>query len=529
MKMIHHIKKSPVWLVTIMLVLSVGCSDLEETPDYINPDSFYKTANDLKLGVNAIYDDLTVGSGDWFNLYYNRYVFECLVGYQVGWEKQPLQYNLGNVSPQDDVIEAYWGQCYRSINRANAIIESAEKITDPANEELLSRLKGEAHFLRAFYIYGLLSYFDNAPLSISATVDLNNLPSNSGGTRALIDQIYADCNAAAAVLPAAYTGADLGRATKWAARTILLKTQLWDEKWTDAKATAEDIVNTSGMNLYTDFAFNFDTEHENMGERIFEGQVSAKANANEYNNHSAHFNPEDLPTDFGGAGWSWLSATQDFRASYDDNDLRIAATFVESYPTARTAKNSNGEYPMVKWSKDASYNLSRFGGIVDPNANPNNPSELIFGKAWSGKITEIVQGGSWTDTERNTIYLRYADVLLAHSEACNESGTGDPYFGINEVRGRAGLADLSGLSQSALRDAIVAERMQEFAFEQVLYPELRRKSTFGGTPDYLGDYIKRYASTYGLTRVPKAKDYVLPIPLKETLGNPNVTQNQQWQ
>lgn len=531
MKIIDKInKKSTVcWLITAMLVLTVGCSDLEETPDYINPDTFYTSANELELGVNAIYDDLTMGNSDWFNLFYNRYVFECLIGYQVGWEKQPLQYNLGNVTSQDDVIEAYWGQCYRSIYRANAVLEIVDEIDDPANTELLARLKGEAQFLRAFYYYGLLSYFDNVPLTIATESDLDNLPSNSGGTRAIIDQIYEDCSAAAEVLPSSYTGDDIGRATKWAAKTILMKTQLWDNKWTDAKATAEDIIANSGMELYSDFSFNFDTEHENMGERIFEGQVSAAANANEYSNHSAHFNPEDLPTDLGGAGWGWLSATQDFRGSYDDNDARIDGTFIESYQTGRTAKTSSGEFPVVHWSKTASYNLSRFGGVVDPNADPDDPSELVFAKAWSAKLTEIRSGGSYTTTEKNTIYLRYADVLLGHSEACNESGTGDPYMGINEVRDRAALTNLSGLTQPQLRDAIVKERMQEFAFEQVLYPELRRKSTFGGTPDYLGDYIKHFAETYSVSRQPKAKDYVLPIPLKETLGNPNVTQNQVWQ
>ncbi len=188
--------------------LLLGCSDLEETPDYINPNTFYKSATELQLGVNAIYDDLTMGSGDWFNYFYNRYVFECLIGYQVGWEKQPLQYNLGNVSPQDDVIEAYWGQSYRSINRANELLEAAEKVDDPANAATIERLKGEAKFLRAFYYYGLLSYFDNAPISLKGTKDLTNLPSNSGGTRALIDQIYADCNAAAEVLPESYYGCE---------------------------------------------------------------------------------------------------------------------------------------------------------------------------------------------------------------------------------------------------------------------------------------------------------------------------------
>lgn len=515
-------------LIILVIGMIVGCSDLEETPDYINPDTFYKSAKELELGVNAIYDDLTMGGEDWFNYFYNRYVFECLIGYQVGWEKQPLQYNLGNVSPQDDVIEAYWGQSYRSINRANEVLEAAEKIDDPENQALIDRLKAEAKFLRAFYYYGLVSYFDNAPISLKGTKDLSDLPSNSGGVRAVIDQIYADCEAAALVLPPSYTGADLGRATKWAAKTLLMKAQLWDKNWPDAKTTAEDIINNSGIDLFDDFSHNFDVDHENMGERIFEGQVSAAANADEYSNHSAHFNPEDYPTELGGAGWSWLSATQDFRASYDPDDKRIAGTFMESYPTARTKKDDSGNFPIVRWSATAPYNLSRFGGIVDSNADPNNPAELIFGKAWSAKITEE-NIGAYINTEKNTIYMRYADVLLGHSEACNESGTGDPYSGINKVRERAGFTTpLSGLTQPELRDAIVKERMQEFAFEQVLYPELRRKSTFNGTPDYLGDYIKHFITLYGVSRELKAKDYVLPIPLKEIQGNPNVSQNDVW-
>src|SRR5687767_4220334 len=162
-KSIRNHRSRPV-MMAVILGLLLGCSDLEETPDYINPNTFYKSATELQLGVNAIYDDLTMGSGDWFNYFYNRYVFECLIGYQVGWEKQPLQYNLGNVSPQDDVIEAYWGQSYRSINRANEILEAAEKVEYPDNAATIERLKAEAKFLRAFYYYGLLSYFDNAPI-----------------------------------------------------------------------------------------------------------------------------------------------------------------------------------------------------------------------------------------------------------------------------------------------------------------------------------------------------------------------------
>ncbi len=510
------------FLVALMAA-GVGCSDLKENPDFINPDTFYKSATELQLGVNGVYDDLNSGFSGYF---YDRYVFECLTGDQIGWEKGPLQYNLGNVSSADEYIEAYWQISYRSINRANAIIETADGLKDPANDALIKRLKAETQFLRAFYYYGLLSYFDNPPLTTKSTKGISDLPANTGGKRVVIDQIYADAKAAAEVLPASYTGANVGRATKWAAKAILMKAQLWDEKWADAKTTAEDIIANSGIQLFDTFGHNFDLAHENQGERMFEAQVSAGANANEYNVHSAHFNPEDYPSDLGGAGWSWLSAPQEFRAAYDTKDKRIDATFIESYPTGRFGK-VDGQYPMVKWSPKADFNLSRFGGIVKSDANPRDPAQLIFGKAWSGKIVEL--GTNWTNTEKNTVYIRLADVLLGHSEACNESGQGDKFVSINKVRARAGLAALSGLSQTALRDAIIQEREQEFAFEQVMYPELRRKSKFGAKPDYLGDRINNYITKYKAGRTLKARDYVLPLPLKEMQGNPNVTQNKEWQ
>ncbi len=505
----------------------MSCSDLTEKPDFINPSSFYTSATELELGVNAVYDDLTMGNNEGWSHFYNRYVFECLVGHQVGWEKGPLQYNLGNISAADDYIITYWKQCYRAIDRANGIIETAETMTDPANTAKISRIKGEALFLRAFYYFELLRYFDNPPLKVNSTKSYNDLPSNDGGMRAVIDQIYKDCNAATALLPESYTGPNAGRATKWANLTILMKTQLWDQKWTEAKATAETIINTGGFKLFEDFSHNFDLAHENMGERIFEGQASASANSSESTNNSAHFNPEDFPSQLGGSGWSWLSATKEFRMSYDDSDKRIDGTFIESYPSGRVKKTSAGDFAMVHWSPKADYNISRFGGLVDPAADPNKPEQLIFSKAWSGKLVELNRHNS--RTERNVIYLRYADVLLGHSEACNESGQGDAYMGINTVRERAGIAPLSGLSQSKLRDALIGEMMQEFVFEQVAYPELRRKSKFGGTPDYLGDYIKNYSSLYKVGRTPKAKDYVLPIPLIEIQGNPNVKQNAAWQ
>ncbi|MEK6480994.1 RagB/SusD family nutrient uptake outer membrane protein [Catalinimonas sp. 4WD22] len=516
--------KIPKLILVFAMLIPLACEELDENPDFITQDNFFTTAEQLELGVNAIYDGIGYGR-DWSNHFYNRYVFECRVGYQVGWEKGPLDFQNGNVNPGDDYIGTYWRISYENINRANAVIEKADDLKENgvSNTALLDRVKAEAIFLRAFYYYNLVRYFDDVPVTTQRTVSDQDLPSNENGKRIALDLIEGDLNAVADVLPESYAGEDVGRATKWAAMALLMKVYLLDEKWNEARTTAETIVNEGGFALFEDFAHNFDVAHENSGERIFEAQVSASANANEYNNHHSHFVPADLPNELGGVGWHWLNGTQAFRMKYDPEDKRIPGTFITEYPSNRVGLTDEGEYPIVRWSEDASYNLSRFGGMVSADADPNNPEELIFSNGWVAKWVEI--GTNANLTERNIVYLRYADVLLGHSEAANESGTGDAYFGINEVRRRAGLEPLSGLTQSELRDAIVEERVLEFAFEQETYPELKRKSTFGGEPDYLGDYIQEFIDTYDVDRTLSPRDYVLPIPLNETLGNPNVQQH----
>lgn len=514
-------------LLVCAFILPFACEELDENPDFITQDNFFTTAEQLELGVNAVYDGIAYGT-DWYNHFYNRYVFESLVGYQVGWEKGPLNFQNGNVDPGDEYIEAYWNLSYRNINRANAVIEKADELkeTGVSNTALLDRVKAEAMFLRAFYYFNLVRYFDNIPVTTKKTVDVSDLPSNENGKRNALDLIESDLMAAADVLPDSYSGDDVGRATSWAAKTLLMKAYLQGEKWNEARLTAEDIINNSGITLFDNFAHNFDVEHENSGERIFEAQVSASAAAGEFQNHHAHFVPGDLPNSMGGVGWHWLNGTQQFRERYDPADERIAATFISEYPTTRLGTNSAGELPVVKWSPDAPYDLSRFGGMVRADANPNVPEELVFGTAWVGKWVEV--GTPWTETEQNIVYMRYADVLLGHSEAANESGTGDPYMGINAVRERANLPALAGLSKDELRDAIVNEVVLEFAFEQKTYPFLRRKSTFGGEHDYLGKFIQEFIDEYNVDRQLSPKDYVLPIPLSEVLGNPNVKQNEPY-
>lgn len=54
---------------------------------------------------------------------------------------------------------------------------------------------------------------------------------------------------------------------------------------------------------------------------------------------------------------------------------------------------------------------------------------------------------------------------------------------------------------------------------QETYPELKRKSTFGGEQDYLGKCIQEFIDTYKVDQTVSPKDYVLPIRLAIPMGS----------
>ena len=67
---------------------------------------------------------------------------------------------------------------------------------------------------------------------------------------------------------------------------------------------------------------------------------------------------------------------------------------------------------------------------------------------------------------QNFVVYRFADVLLMKAEALNELGqTAQAAAPLNEVRYRAGLSGVSGLSQDEMREKIIHERRIELAFE----------------------------------------------------------------
>ncbi|MDR1381334.1 MAG: RagB/SusD family nutrient uptake outer membrane protein, partial [Tannerella sp.] len=131
----------------------------------------------------------------------------------------------------------------------------------------------------------------------------------------------------------------------------------------------------------------------------------------------------------------------------------------------------------------------------------------------------------------NSILIRYAEVLLTYAEARNEASGPDPsvYDALNQVRRREGVAmpDIQpGLTKEQLREAIRLERRIELALEGLYYSDILRWRTAeienNGTmhdADGVDIVVRKFRPD---------RDYLWPIPYNQTILNPNLLQNPNW-
>jgi hypothetical protein len=83
------------------------------------------------------------------------------------------------------------------------------------------------------------------------------------------------------------------------------------------------------------------------------------------------------------------------------------------------------------------------------------------------------------------------------AEAVNEqTGPANAYSYINQVRERAGVSDLSGLTQTTMRQAILDERGRELYAEGVRRQDLLRNGSYISTALAMGRSAQPYDTLY---------------------------------
>ena len=346
-----------------------------------------------------------------------------------------------------------WQGYYRAIFRANIAIERIPEVK--ANETLKKRLIAESKFLRAYFYFNLVRWYGDIPL-ITKQLTQNDFKQSRAKTTEVYTQIIADLKDAITNLPekSQYASADLGRATKGAARGLLSKVYLTTKDYVNAEKYALEVINSNEYSLLSDYGKIFTKEGENSSESLFEVQCTATEDRVNYDTNydgGSQYNEVQGVRGNPNLGWGFNRPSDSFIGEFEPGDPRREATILyegEVLPDGSAIIEKNPRVFNARFNQKAWV-------PAHPAYNGNGPGNIRL--------------------------LRYADVLLIAAEALNENGkTADALKYLNQVRKRARgaingiLPDVTTTEKTALRTAVWHERRVELGLEQHRWFELLR-------------------------------------------------------
>ncbi len=487
--------------LAVVAMVATSCNFLDRKPwDSVDTTNGFQTASDAEAAVNAAYQPL-----QWPKLYNMRiWTLDIIAGESVvgaGGGSDGLEtVEMANFIATSDNFAALdlWRGPSPGILRCNFVLANVPQMD--IDEDLKSRLLGEAHFLRAHYYFILVRLFGGVPMPTEPLTADSELKM----PRASVDEIYSliteDLKTAISVLPqrSEYSAKDIGRATKEAAMAELARVYLTYQpdqtKYQEVVRLCEEI-GSMGYDLAEDYSSLYDPLQQNGIESIFEVQYYGKTTQDFWSNEnqaswiSTYQGPRNSGMAAGCYGWN--QPTAEFVGQYEPGDVRKAKTIFYTGCPQFDGKTYSPSYSST------GYNVRKF-------------------------LLTKTQSPDYNTSNQNWIVTRYADVLLMQAEALNELGrTSDAEEPLYRVRKRAGLtsrAQVEGLSQEEMREKIIHERRIELAFEGHRWFDMLR---------YKNNYALDFLHSIGKSAASQ-KHLLFPIPLQEMEANELLTQNPGW-
>ena len=541
-------KKNYIYLTAaaLCMMLMSGCDDFLDTQNLTKKDTsnFPVNETDAVQMVNGIYSVMNRNLADPEEDPF--FIFDIASDDRLGGGSQS---NIG-AQGVDRLMNSYtnwmgpcWKQRYAGINRANNALETIDKVTEWSSKAAKDQLLCEIHFLRAFYYFNLAQVFNGVPLVLST--EPQNLP------RATPDEIYAqiasDLKKAIEYGPATrYPQFGDGRASRWSAEGMMARVWLFytgfygksdlplpaDEGGSISKSQVatwlEDCIQNSGYGLVSDQRNLWPYTNPYTGKDYkydIDNNLNWETDENKENMFAVKMSNKP--------GWS---ADAQLRHNRIVEFYGLRKTTADAFPFS-VQGYSNGpvcEKLWTDWEKDPDYagDYRRTGSICDrlveiPNyagdkakevENTNLLAKKYIGcEAYNSEGQRMLSYGYFYGSENNRqtgltqslVWLRFADVLLMHSELTDGKAIYNGKSGMNAVRQRAGLPDI-GYSLEALKK----ERRYELCFEAIRWNDLRRwgdvqeivrnqvgnnilneKAT--GTYKFTVDFMERYKATGG--------------------------------
>jgi hypothetical protein len=485
----------------------VSCSEkyLELTPsDVLTNANFFRTESDAQSALIGVYGQLQP-EATYGNLIDAANLDWTMSGdlYEQDQNTPRVQLEMLSLPADNIYINQMYTGLYQGISRANFVIERVGKMEN-LGAQVKPVILAQAKFLRALFYYKLVNYFGGVSLittELNATSKLDIPRSPAAEVWKLIES---DLTEAAAVLPTAWQGNNIGRATKGAALGFLVKSYLWQQKYAPAVTTSEQIVNLNLYGLLPNFRDVFRKTNENNRELLFSTQYSSVSDGSEGGGLDVRSAPRGAPGTFIGRG--------------ANSNFVPQTAWINAFE-----RDANGRI------KDLRY----WGVIIGPGEphqemtafvmpltfpNPHTRTGYIVTKYWFE--------ASPVSSPQNAPILRYAEALLNYAEALNETGrSSDAMRQVNILRARAGLTPKPlDLPKDQVLDAIFYERRMEFTWEPTgAFSDLNRRGRFM-------DFVKANRVDYPNIQAEtkpwlKERPILLPIPQAAFDVNKSLVQN----
>jgi starch-binding outer membrane protein, SusD/RagB family len=325
---------------------------------------------------------------------------------------------INEILPQSVLNLRLWTSCYRIIYEANAVLNGITNSTS-LSASVKTQLEGEAKFIRAFCHFYLVNLYGDVPL-ILTTYYRDNMVAPRTSVEKVYESIIADLISAKELLTNDYPSGEKVRVNKLAATALLARVYLYKEDWLNAEAQSTIVINS---NLY-DLNNNLDEVFlANSDEAIWQMIVPAFDDV------------DNKPTNEG-----LLFILQTTPGSSSINPVALSDTLFNSFESGDLRK-------------------SHWVGTLTAGGE-------VFHYPW--KYKNNVQGNN--TTSEYSMVLRFAEQYLIRAEArVHQVGKLSlAVADINEIRERAGLSPLSGVTvdtEAEVNSAIEQERKLELFVE----------------------------------------------------------------
>lgn len=536
-------------LTKLALSALLGCSVIAcdeasfldtSNPNEVTNDNFWRDEADANSAMATIYSPIRgqmYGNFGAFTGFQNQNVRADDV-WTIYDDLQTWDIAVFQNDPNTDRYD--FGSFYSSINRANVFLENIAKV--PMDDAKKDQMIGEAHFLRGFNYFLLVTNYGEAPLRLKPVVFTADAMAPSVSSEELWKQVVADMTEAKNRLPIDRPAEEAGRVTKGAAIAYLGKSYIWQKQYKEGKQELEIIMKSPYKydlmaNYEDNFTPNFKFNKESIFELNYAKYGSGSWNAEGANDTQGMVLPNFIGTPLTG-GWFKMMPTasiiDEFLVEKRPNgseslfDKRIYTNFFFKYSDYGDVKADEKWYGN-RYSFDQLWKSTegkRSGGKQPIYPEINGKEGRFLPKKFTAFWLDKENGDSMYNPEpidNNYRVMRFAEILLLHAEAATNSGNlAEAATDLNRIRNRAGLPNKTWGSASELMAEIQHQNLLEFWFEGHRFFDLQRWHTAPEIKDIFVKNKKQGADKF------KEKYTVYPLPQSELNTNTEIQQHPLW-